>query len=593
MKKILCAVLLLATAFGLYGQALYTGNGGRGIRLAVGLPEGKNLADETWLTEFVQGTLIGDFQKYSAMTIIDRQNMDKIIAEQKLSETGFYSEENYAQMGNLTNAQYILAGTILKMTDKQFSVQLAVSDAETGVRKASFTKTCTEDQLKKTVVLKDASYDLLAQMGVSLTEEGKKALYGVQDRAVEAETALARGISAQKSGTIVEALTYYYNAAAFDPSLSEASGRLSVLSTEIRGGNIGQNVRNDIERRKEWLKVLEECAAFFKEHLPYEIGYDPALTEGEVDYQKETAKLSFNAMVYPTNGFDVVNNVLEGLNKTGKKKDWGFEGWPLSGPGKVFELNRDGNMDFTIEAALLNDTGRTIASGRTAYTSGIDFLDRDRSIVYGTGNSKPVLFTAGAQDISDKLTVKITKINGRDAAAAGNSGYIKIASFSPPAEAKEYKIGDTGPAGGIVFYDRGTAGGWRYLEALPRDISTKAKWGPDSRIGTGTWTGSGRINTALIARAYKNAGVTGAAAQLCDDFSLNGYEDWFLPSEDELNLMYENLKKKGLGGFTDSHYWSSSEYDSGVAESQNFRDGRYGSYYTKGHTLSVRAVRAF
>ena len=36
---------------------------------------------------------------------------------------------------------------------------------------------------------------------------------------------------------------------------------------------------------------------------------------------------------------------------------------------------------------------------------------------------------------------------------------------------KEYTIGDTGPAGGIIFYDKGNkTDGWRYLEAAPADL---------------------------------------------------------------------------------------------------------------------------
>ena len=47
-----------------------------------------------------------------------------------------------------------------------------------------------------------------------------------------------------------------------------------------------------------------------------------------------------------------------------------------------------------------------------------------------------------------------------------------------------YKVGDTGPAGGIVFYDKGNnSGGWRYLEAAPED-SEKGNWGSNSVDGT-------------------------------------------------------------------------------------------------------------
>jgi hypothetical protein len=50
----------------------------------------------------------------------------------------------------------------------------------------------------------------------------------------------------------------------------------------------------------------------------------------------------------------------------------------------------------------------------------------------------------------------------------------------------------------------------------------------------------------------------GVAARKCDDLALNGYDDWFLPSKDELNQMY--LQRSVIGGFHKC-YWSSSEDD--------------------------------
>jgi hypothetical protein len=436
-------------------------------------------------------------------------------------------------------------------------------------------------------------------MGVNLTEEGKKALYGVQTRAVEAETALAQGIAAQKKGTIVEALSYYYNAASFDPGLAEASGRLNVLSAGISGGSIGQNVRNDIERRTEWLKVLNECAAFIKTHLPYEIVYDPSLTEGKVDYQKKTVELSFDAVLVPTDGFNVLSTLLEGLDKTGKRKAWGLEEWPLYGEGSV-----DSPGNFSLEAALLNDRGRTIATAKAPFFKG-GGMGRSGLIIYGFKEEQNITFTVKAEDISDKMTVKITRINGRDPAAAGSSGYMKISVASSPVSYpvpdKDYKIGDTGPAGGIIFYVREGAapGEWRYLEASPRDVFTRVEWGGRGiYIGTLNRTGQGKRNTEFIVRALQKSGETGRAVQLCEGYELNGYKDWFLPSKDELNLIYQNLKRKGLGDFNYYApgsvwaYWSSSETSDYYAWSQDFSDGSQ-DREPRDYTRFVRAVRAF
>ena len=86
---------------------------------------------------------------------------------------------------------------------------------------------------------------------------------------------------------------------------------------------------------------------------------------------------------------------------------------------------------------------------------------------------------------------------------------------------------------------------------------------------------------------------TGHAAQLCNDLIVEGYSDWFLPSKDELNLMYTNLKVYGVGVFVDGNYWSSSEGGEIHAWVQYFYNGDQ-AYSTESYDdVRVRAVRAF
>jgi hypothetical protein len=164
---------------------------------------------------------------------------------------------------------------------------------------------------------------------------------------------------------------------------------------------------------------------------------------------------------------------------------------------------------------------------------------------------------------------------------------------TPPPVEKVYKIGDAGPAGGIVFYDKGNNnGGWRYLEAAPAHTDFTAEWGAYGNVikGTATGMGSGKRNTELIVNYLRGREETGRAAQLWD--ALLAEDNWFLPSKDELNLMYTNLKTKGLGGFKNEYYWSSSEDDNISSWYQDFRDGRM-SNGDKNKSRSVRAARRF
>ncbi len=184
-----------------------------------------------------------------------------------------------------------------------------------------------------------------------------------------------------------------------------------------------------------------------------------------------------------------------------------------------------------------------------------------------------------------------------------------------------FEVGDIGPAGGIVFYDKGEySNGWRYIEAAPQDIpipnGTTIEWGcfnnavADAR---NIPVGSGQENTdAILAfhntfdNYYENpeqcSDVSNGtvAAKLCDDFEITNeatlFDDWFLPSEGEMKLMYENLHLQGMGGFDTNNilYWTSTEHDDNTATSTDFSNGDQGWLCKQcGFDSKVRAARYF
>ena len=155
-------------------------------------------------------------------------------------------------------------------------------------------------------------------------------------------------------------------------------------------------------------------------------------------------------------------------------------------------------------------------------------------------------------------------------------------------QASTPKIGDT-YAGGIVFYLNGQGGG---LAAAPVDQGEDIAWHNGSYIETGATAaelGNGKANTAAI---VAKQGKGNYAASLCANLELGGFKDWYLPSEDELNLIYKNLFKQNLGGFVSGFYWTSTEKDLHNASAQNFANG--GTFRKfKMLKMNVRAIRAF
>jgi len=127
-----------------------------------------------------------------------------------------------------------------------------------------------------------------------------------------------------------------------------------------------------------------------------------------------------------------------------------------------------------------------------------------------------------------------------------------------------YAIGDTGPAGGKIFYDKGGYDGtWRYLEAKVSNEGISAWSNLDWTYlgGTSFLLGSGFDNTLAI---VSQEGHTNSAASLCHELVFGEKDDWHLPSAYELhNMVYLN----NYGEFFDNGqvFWSSSEASNNMA----------------------------
>jgi hypothetical protein len=132
------------------------------------------------------------------------------------------------------------------------------------------------------------------------------------------------------------------------------------------------------------------------------------------------------------------------------------------------------------------------------------------------------------------------------------------------------------------------------------DQSAAIQWYNGSLISTGatgTAIGTGSANTTTII-ADQGATETAYAAGLARAYRGGGYTDWFLPSKDELNLMYLNIGQGNalglgnVGNFFTNYYWSSTEYDNDTVWRSNFSSGVQNGNI-KNFTHYVRAVRAF
>jgi hypothetical protein len=441
----------------------YEGNGGKDIRFAVLPLTGKNLNEnEKWILPFIEGNFVSDFNKYSAMAILDRQNIEKILQSQQEGLDLNFTDETQSNVGRMINSEYNLYGSITKISVNNYSIEFSISNTDSGIRKASYPPTlCTLNDIQGLGAIKEAAEDMLFQMGIILTDQGIQSLKSaVRQKIIDADIALSKGIAAERNGTFVEAMSYYYAAVSFDTSLIEANGRLSALSRTVSSGNTGESVRNDIQRRNEWVKITKDAELFFKAHMPYEIIYSPELRQGSIDYEKETVDLFSTIKLNPSVDFNIFDTLLDGLEASGKRIEWGFEFWPLFSDifTEHYRTTRTNERNIArknvyVDIALINDSGRTIANTEARLTSEItfrrgtiirgepgynyghiitegrtgDYYHVDTSRVEAAGDEKTIYFRGiNANDITDNLIIKIVSVNGINAERASNDGYIKI-----------------------------------------------------------------------------------------------------------------------------------------------------------------------
>src|SRR5262245_54839707 len=116
---------------------------------------------------------------------------------------------------------------------------------------------------------------------------------------------------------------------------------------------------------------------------------------------------------------------------------------------------------------------------------------------------------------------------------------LSLIACNNEATAQDHKIGDTF-GGGIIFQLTKGPDGVEHGLIITADMIGRAPWSSNTSQEIGAKNASdGVANTAAILKA---GGAKTEAAGLCDNFEKDGFSDWYLPSVDEMQMVYNNLK---------------------------------------------------
>jgi hypothetical protein len=226
------------------------------------------------------------------------------------------------------------------------------------------------------------------------------------------------------------------------------------------------------------------------------------------------------------------------------------------------------SMVHTAYAAAITDTYNTGDTLTAATLETIkDAVNDNNTRIYTIATTPGPAGPTGSQGIKGD-----TGTQG-DVGASGTDGAAGAAIWKQVTPTT-YEVGDTGPAGGWVFYIDAT--GQHGLEAtLVADEHADIRWDNSLFPGTNTEAhgdgiGAGEMNTMLIIANQGSDSASYAAGIAANLVVTSGgvkYGYWYLPSKYELHLMYLNIGQgsgTNVGGFSDIQYWSSSEVDSDV-----------------------------
>ncbi len=302
-------------------EALQTAYTGKAI--AVPSPQFKNAAaGDSWIPQFLQDSLTGHFAACSGMTVLDRKNEQVVIAEQKLSESGFYSDENAAAFGQMTNAEYVLTGTVQKLS-RSYALAFRINHIASNEVKAAFNGQYSLIDIENGIAAKDAAVTLCKGLGISLSHAQIAAMTANRSQTLGTQR-LAQGMAAEKNSDFITAAAFLAEANA------QGNRESKIVMTEMLTVSPPVSVRERAAYYQlqiaKWNKIWKDLNKYMETAFPI-IVYDFSQKNEDVDrYGKVSFRYKDAIRLVPNRTavvvYNIVRNEWEKIKKNSENDKW-------------------------------------------------------------------------------------------------------------------------------------------------------------------------------------------------------------------------------------------------------------------------------
>jgi len=268
---------------------------GKGIAVAVCQPEiSGTVKNEEWISQYFQDSLTTKFSRFSKMTVLDRKNESLIKAEQELSESGYYSDENAAQIGQLTNAQIVVIGSIRKIADS-YEVNFRANDVATNEIRASTDGRYSILEIHSGKAVNETAESILEGLGIEFTDK-EKAAFAESDKTENSSIMnLAKGNSAKENDSLIEALAAYSQVRGKLTWQYEAiSNSSQIISGSFNPVGILAKIDSYSAKIEHWNKIFSQLEAYMNENsmfIVYDFSY---VNDNNINMQKRSVDIEIH-----------------------------------------------------------------------------------------------------------------------------------------------------------------------------------------------------------------------------------------------------------------------------------------------------------